>query len=294
MGAVGVFAMSVLSTFALYALLAWGLGLIFGQLKVVNVAHGDFAVVGAYVMVALTPHVPFVVAVIAAVVVGTILGALSERLLLSRLYERGMLATLLAMWGVAIVIRQVIEAIFGPGAVSVEAPIGGTVPVLGAPYPTYRIVAALSCLAVVGVCVAVVYLTPLGLRLRASIDNRAMAASMGIPPRLMITGAFAAGTALAVLAGALYSPMIGATPAGGVSLLAPIFFAVMLGRPGSMVGPIAGALVVAILDVTLRTFLPETAAGIVFYLALLVLIAIRPQGISWRLRKWHATSRTSG
>ncbi len=288
MASVILFLLAIFSTFAFYALLAWGLGLIFGQLKVVNVAHGDFAVVGVYVMFALTPHVPFAVALLGAIVVGALLGILAERLLLSKLYERGMLATLLAMWGVAIVLRQIAEAVFGPGAASIQVPIPGSLEILGASYPLYRMVAALACVVVVGLCLLAVYTTPLGLRLRASIDSRSVAASLGIPPQMMITGAFALGTALAVLAGALQSPMIGATPASGVGLLAPIFFAVMLGRPGSMVGPIAGALVVAVLDVTLRTFLPETTAGIVFYIALFALIAIRPQGLDWRFT-WKTT-----
>ena len=193
MASVILFLLAIFSTFAFYALLAWGLGLIFGQLKVVNVAHGDFAVVGVYVMFALTPHVPFVVAVLGAIVVGALLGILAERLLLSKLYERGMLATLLAMWGVAIVLRQVAEAVFGPGAASIQAPISGSLEILGASYPLYRIVAALACVVVVGLCLLAVYTTPLGLRLRASIDSRSVAASLGIPPQVMITGAFPRG-----------------------------------------------------------------------------------------------------
>lgn len=292
MDAAVLFALSVFSTFGFYALLAWGLGLIFGQLHVVNVAHGDMAMVGAYVMFVLEPALPFLPRVLVAVVVGIVIALLSERLLLARLYSRGMLATLLAMWGVGIVLRQLVEAIFGPTPASVAAPIAGSVQIFGATYPTYRIVAATVCLAIVAACILVVYLTPLGLRLRASIDNRSMAASLGVPPTLMITGAFTLGAVLAVVAGALQSPMLGVTPSLGVGLLAPAFFAVMLGRPGSMIGPVVGAFVVALLDVSLRTLFSETAAGVLFFIALIALIALRPQGLDWRFPSWK-TARTA-
>lgn len=285
-----LFVLSVFTTFGFYALLAWGLGLIFGQLGVVNVAHGDMAMVGAFVMFAF-PMVPFVPRLVVAVVAGLVLGLLVERLLLSGLYRHGMLATLLAMWGVGIVLRQSAEAIFGPTPASVAAPLPGVVEVLGVSYPLYRLVSATAALAIVGLLLLVMYRTDLGLRLRASIDNRSMAANLGIPPARMIAGTFAVGTALAVLAGALQSPMLGVTPSTGVALLAPTFFAVLLGRPGSLVGPLFGAFVVAVLDIGLRSVLPETVAGALFFVALITLIALRPQGPEWRLPRWMPLRR---
>jgi branched-chain amino acid transport system permease protein/urea transport system permease protein len=285
-----LFALSVFTAFGFYALLAWGLGLIFGQLNVVNVAHGDMAMVGAYLMVVLTP-VPFPMRLLLAVIGGLALGMLIERLLLSRLYQHGMLATLLAMWGAGIVLRQTAEAIFGPTPASVPAPIPGTVQVVGVDYPIYRLVSATVSLLIVAALVMVMYRTSLGLRLRASIDNRSMAAGFGIPTGVMVTGTFAVGTALAVLAGALQSPTLGITPQVGVSLLAPTFFAVLLGRPGCIGGPILGAFVVALLEVGLRTILPETAAGVVFFIALIALIALQPQGPNWRFTVWKPLQR---
>lgn len=285
-----LFALSVFTAFGFYALLAWGLGLIFGQLNVVNVAHGDMAMVGAYLMVVLTP-VPFPLRLLIAFIGGLALGTLIERLLLSRLYQHGMLATLLAMWGAGIVLRQTAEAIFGPTPASVPVPITGTAEIFGVDYPIYRLVSATVSLLIVAVLVVVMYRTTLGLRLRASIDNRSMAAGFGIPTGAMVTGTFALGTALAVLAGALQSPMLGITPQVGVSLLAPTFFAVLLGRPGSIGGPIFGAFVVAVLEIGLRTILPETAAGVVFFIALIALIALQPQGPNWRFTVWKPLQR---
>jgi branched-chain amino acid transport system permease protein/urea transport system permease protein len=283
--AVVPFVLSVLTLFAFYALLALGLGLIFGQLNVVNVAFGDFAMAGAFVMYGLEP-VPFLPRVLIALVLGAALAWVIEKLLLRPLYAQGFLATLLAMWGVGIVMRQGAEAIFGSTPASVAAPITGSVSVLGVQYPTYRLVATAVSLLVVAAILYVIYRTDLGMRLRATIDNREMASLLGIPPRLMITSTFVFGSILAVLAGCLQSPMLGLTPHLGVSFLAPAFFAVLVGRPGSLGGPLFGAFVVALLSNSLRGLFSETTATLLFYGALIVLIAIRPQGLNWRRPQW--------
>jgi len=284
--------LAVVSLFGFYALLALSLGIIFGQLGVVNVAHGEFVMVGAFTMYALD-GVPFVLRVAVAVVVGLLLGVLTERLVLAKLYARGFLATLLAMWGVAIVLRQGADAIFGSTPASVAAPIGGTVDVLGVSYPTYRLVATAVCLGVVAASMFVIYRTSFGLNIRATVDNREMASLLGIPPAFMMTAGFAVGTAIAVLAGAVQSPMLGVTPNVGASFLAPAFFAVLLGRPGSLPGSIVGAFIVAVLSTVLRTYLSETAAQFVLFALLIVLIAARPNGLTWRKPQWLSKSSAS-
>jgi branched-subunit amino acid ABC-type transport system permease component len=273
------FALAVASLFGFYALLALSLGIIFGQLGVVNVAHGEFVMIGAFTMYALD-GVPFLLRLVVAVGVGLVLGVVTERLVLSRLYARGFLATLLAMWGVAIVLRQ--------GADAVE----GTVDVLGVTYPAYRLVATAGCLAVVAVMLLVVYRTSFGLRVRATVDNREMASLLGIPPAAMMTGGFAIGTAIAVLAGAVQSPTLGVTPQIGAAMLAPAFFAVLIGRPGSLPGSILGAFVVALLSTLLRDHLTETVAQFVLFALLIALIAIRPNGLTWRRPSWLTRSST--
>lgn len=285
-----LFLLTALTLFGFYGLLAWGLGLIFGQLGVVNVAHGDFAMVGAFTMFAL-PHVPFFLRLLIAVAVAIVLGFLTERFLLRKLYVRGMLATLLAMWGVGIVIRQGLEAWFGTTPGSVRPPVQTSITVLGVQYPSYRLLATAISLVLIAAGLLIIYRTTLGLRLRASIDNRQMAALLGISPSLMITGTFIVGTVLAVMAGALQSPMLGVTPSVGLTFLAPAFFAVLVGKPGSLGGPILGAAVVALLQTALRTFFTETIAGLLFFVILILLIALRPQGLNWRIPKWNTTRK---
>jgi branched-subunit amino acid ABC-type transport system permease component len=280
-----VFTLSVLTLFGFYALLALGLGLIFGQLNVVNLAYGGFAVVGAYSVYLLHP-LPFVLCVVVAVIVGAAIALVTEQLVLRQLYEQGFLATLLAMWGVGILLQQAAQAKFGATAKSVATPVSGEVVIFGTQYPTYRLVAAGVSFAVVALCLLVVFRTDLGLRLRATIDNREMASLLGIPPRLMICGTFVFGSVLAVLAGALQAPLLGLTPTLGVTFLAPAFFAVLIGRLGSLSGPVFGAFVVALLSTALQTSFSSTVATVLFYIALIVLIGIWPQGLDLRRPQW--------
>ncbi len=158
--------------------------------------------------------------------------------------------------------------------------------ILGVQYPTYRLVATGVAVLVIALGLLVIYRTDLGLRLRASIDNREMASLLGISPTLMITSTFCLGISLAVLAGALQSPMLGITPEVGLSFLAPAFFAVLVGKPGSLAGPVFGAFLVALLQTALRMTFSETIASLIFFLALIILIAIRPQGLNWRIPTW--------
>lgn len=284
-----LFLLTTFTTCAIYALLALGLGLIFGQLGVVHVAYGDFVMVGAYAMYALR-FLPFVPRVLCALAVGAALALLTERLMLKPLYDRGLLATLLAMWGVGIILRQSAEAVFGVTAVSVDPPIAGSTHILGTTYPSYRLVAAGVAVVLVVGCLAVIFRTDLGVRLRATLDNREMASLLGISPARMVTLTFVVGSLFAVLAGALQSPILGVTPDIGFAFLAPSFFAVLLGRPGSLWGPVVGAVIVGVLSNVLSTWLTQTTAITVFYALLIVLIALQPQGPNLRMRSfpWRA------
>lgn len=280
-----IFLLSVVTLFGFYALLAFGLGLIFGQLNVVNLAYGGFAVMGAYSLVMLS-GIPFVLAVIFALVIGGIIAALTERYVLRALYEKGYLATLLAMWGVSLMIQQAAQAEFGATPRSVSAPVHGTMVIFGTQYPTYRLVAAAVALVIVAACLVALYRTRLGLRLRAAIDNRDMAAILGVRPGLMISGTFIFGSVLAVFAGILQAPLLGLTPDLGITFLAPAFFAVLIGGLGSLWGPLAGAFVISVLSTFLQTNLSNTTANVALNLILILLIGIWPRGLEIRRFKW--------
>jgi len=272
--------LNFVSALSVLVLVAVSLGLIFGQLGIINLAQGDLVMVGAFAMYA-TRELPFLVGVATALVLGLLLGVVLERGLARALYGRGLMPALLATWGVGIVLRQAADALYSSTPHAVAAPVGGSVGVLGVDYPTYRILVAVVVAVVVAAVLAVAYRSSLGLRMRACIDNLEMAALLGTSPQRMFMLVFVAGTVLAVLAGSLAAPIVGVTPTLGLSYLPAAFFAVLLGRPGSIGGPVLGAALVAFLTVLLNRFFTATVAQSLLFAALVLFIAVRPEGVRW-------------
>jgi branched-chain amino acid transport system permease protein/urea transport system permease protein len=275
-------ALDFLWAFSALALIALSLGLVLGELKVVNIAQGDMVMIGAYCMYAMR-DLPFPVALAASVVIGLLVGALIEILVLRRIYPGGFIGTLLACWGIGIVVQQVVSVIFSISQKGVAAPIAGTVDVLGVAYPAYRLVASAMMLAMVLAVLFLIYRTAFGLRVRASIDNAEMAALVGASPQLMKLGVFALATAMAVFAGALISPTLALTPTMGIYFIGPAFFAVLIAREGSIVGPVIGAAVVQSYFVLLKWLLPLTLAECILFGSLILLMIVWPNGITWTI-----------
>ncbi len=225
------------------ALVAFSLGLILGELKIVNIAQGDLMMVGAYSMYAMR-DLPFPIALLATFVVGLLLGFVLERGVLRWVYDKGFMATLLATWGVGIVLEQGVATIFTVSQKGIDPPIKGLIEIGEVVYPEYRIVVAGGIVVLLTILLLLVYRTSLGLRLRASIDNVEMASVLGISPQRMFALVFSVAAALAVLAGALIAPTIAINPTLGLSFLAPAFFAVLISKPGSLAGPVVGAIAV--------------------------------------------------
>jgi branched-subunit amino acid ABC-type transport system permease component len=267
-------------TSAILALVAFSLGLILGELKIVNVAQGDLMMVGAYCMYALR-GLPFPLALLFTFVFGLVLGLLLERAILRWVYDKGFIATLLATWGIGIVLEQTVAAIFTVSQKGIDSPLAGQVAFGELTYPFYRLAVIAGVAVLLGVLFLIVYRTSLGLRLRASIDNVEMAAVMGISPQRMFAVVFAVATALAVLAGALVAPTLAITPTLGLSYLAPAFFAVLVAKQGSLAGPVVGAIAVEFTFTMLQAYLNVTMAEGILFGLLALFIAIKPQGFSW-------------
>ncbi len=262
------------------ALVAFSLGLILGELKIVNIAQGDLMMVGAYSMYAMRT-LPFLVALVLTFVVGLLLGFVLERGALRWVYDKGFMATLLATWGVGIVLEQGAATIFTVSQKGIDSPIKGLIEIGDVAYPAYRVVVAAGIIVMLAGLLLLVYRTSLGLRLRASIDNVEMAAVLGISPQRTFAMVFAVATALAVLAGALIAPTIAINPTLGLSFLAPAFFAVLISKPGSLGGPVLGAVAVEFTFTLLQAYLNITVAESILFGLLALLIVVKPQGISW-------------
>jgi branched-subunit amino acid ABC-type transport system permease component len=265
------------------SLVAFSLGLILGELKIVNIAQGDMMMVGAYSMYAMR-DLPFPVALVLTFIVGLLLGFVLERGVLRWVYDKGFMATLLATWGVGIVLEQGVATIFTVSQKGIDSPIKGLIEIGDVVYPEYRIVVAAGIIVLLTLLLFLVYRTSLGLRLRASIDNVEMASVLGISPQRMFAMVFAVATALAVLAGALIAPTIAINPTLGLSFLAPAFFAVLISKPGSLGGPILGAVAVEFVFTLLQAYLNITVAESILFGLLALFIVVKPQGISWSWR----------
>jgi branched-subunit amino acid ABC-type transport system permease component len=275
--------LAILSQFGLYGLLTVGIAIVFAALRVVNLAHCDFAMVGAYAAATLV-EVPFgwrVLVVLAATVPLLVV----IELLLRRSLRDGLGAMLVTL-GVGMALRQIAEVSFGATPRSVVAPISGSTAVLGAQGPTYRLVCSLVAVAVVGLVLFAAYRTRWGLTLRAVADNPVMAGLLGTDPNRLRTTAFVVGGMLAVLAGALYSPTLAVSPAMGFSLLVPTFFALLFSRPGSLAGAALAALGVSALAVLLRTWLSDVVADALFYVVVIGIAAARSRPSIRRFVTW--------
>jgi branched-subunit amino acid ABC-type transport system permease component len=276
--------LALLSLFGLYGLVTVGLSVIFAASRVVNLAQGDLVMVGAYV-VAMVTGPAFGWRVLLAVVAGVPLLLVVERLLLRGVLADG-LATMLVTWGVGMALRQVAELMFTSTSRVTPVPVAGTVTVLGATYPTYRLICGLIGTATVGVVLLVAYRSSWGLSLRAVADNPTMAALLGTDPRRARTVAFVVGGLLAVLAGALYSPVLAVNPTMGFALLVPVFFGLLFSRPGALATAAGAALGVAALSVLLRAWLTDVLAEVLFYLVVIAIAALRSRPWIRRFTPW--------
>ncbi|MGI5132310.1 branched-chain amino acid ABC transporter permease [Pseudonocardia sp. CA-107938] len=287
MTAVVEVALATLTQFGLFGLLALSLALVFGVSRVVNLAVGDLAAVGAYAMI-ITAGLPFAARIAIALLVLAPALYLVEKVLLGRI--RDGLAGLLVTWGIGLAIRQLFEVFYTATPRSVPAPIEETVLVLGSVYPAYRVAIAVISLAVVAAVLLLAYRTRVGLRLRAVSDNADMAALLGTNPARTRSAAFAVAGLLAVLAGALYSPLLGVTPSMGFSLLVPGFVALLLARPGSLRGAVLAVGLLVLMQVVLRRAFTDTVAEAAFYLVVLVAVIVRANPHIRRFASWFVRS----
>lgn len=274
---IGLDALSYVLTLLLVTL---GLVIIYGMMNVINMAHGELFLLGAYTVVALQAvGVPFWVGFVAAPLVVGIAGLLIEQIVIRHVYGRP-IDTILATWGLSIAIKQAIIILFGPAAISLANPVPGSVAIAGVDYPAYRLVIMAVAALLALTTYLVVYRTTIGLQIRAVISNRAMAGSLGVNTRLMDRATFAVGAALAGIAGAVMAPMMSVDPQMGVGFLIPAFLSVLVGGLNSLYGAVLGAGIIGGATSILSSGMAQATAQIGVFLLAIVLIRLFPQGIS--------------
>lgn len=260
-------------------LVALGLAIIFGLMNVINMAHGELLMLGAYSLVtAMDWGAPFWLALAIAPIVVGLLGLAIEELIIRRVYHR-VLDTILATWGLSLVLKQAISLIFGPGSYSVVAPLAGNVDVFGVDYPAYRLFVMAVAVLAVAATFWLFFRTRFGLAARGAIANRDMAACLGVNTRRLDRYTFAFGAGLAGLAGAAMAPLISIDPHMGLGFLVPAFLAVLIGGLGTLLGPIAGSVAVGATDNLTATFISPVWAQLVVFVMAILVIRLFPRGL---------------
>jgi branched-subunit amino acid ABC-type transport system permease component len=255
--------------------LALGLSLTFGMLRVVNLAHGTFFLLGAYLgySVWLLSH-DFWLATFAAVVGTAIAGGLLEVLSLKRFYVRGDLDQVILTFGVALAAADVMKAVWGKDIHSVPAPapFDGAVEIAGVAFPVYRLM--LIAVGVVLFIVAWIAIekTRIGALIRATVADREMVAGLGFDVRLMFTAVFAFGSGLAGLAGILGTPITSIYPGLDFEILITTLIVVVVGGLGSIAGAFWASILIGVCETFGKALLPQIASFVIFGLMAAVLL----------------------
>jgi branched-chain amino acid transport system permease protein len=267
-------------------LVASGLTLIFGIMGVINLAHGSFYMIGAYMAYALAPLAQawgggFFTALLLGLVLSVALGYVLEWAFFSFLYEREHLQQVLMTYGLILVFEELRSILLGDDVHGVQPPewLSGSVP-LGdvMSYPVYRLFISAVCVAVALAMWAVMTRTRLGMRIRAGASNREMARAMGVNIRLLYRIVFAVGVALAALAGMIAAPVSSVYPGMGGSVLIICFVVVVIGGIGSIKGALIAALLVGLVDTFGKVLVPSIA-GLSVYLLMAVMLLWKPEGL---------------
>ncbi|MES2582344.1 MAG: branched-chain amino acid ABC transporter permease [Pseudomonadota bacterium] len=279
-------------------LLSAGLTLVLGIMHVINLAHGSLFMMGAYFAATVYGWTgSFLLATLAAVAGSLMLGFALERTVIARLYERDHLYQVLATFGVILVFNEVARFVWGQSPVFMNVPdaVAGTVDLFGVAYPAYRLV-----IIVVGLLVGVtlywlVHRTRIGMLIRAGATDADMVSALGVNIHRLNALVFAAGAALAGLAGVMAGPILSVQPGMGEPILILTLVVLITGGVGSIRGAFYGALIVGIVDTMGRAFMPglmrelmerslaqaagPAIASMLIYLLMAVVLAVRPAGL---------------
>jgi branched-chain amino acid transport system permease protein len=278
-------ALNGLSFGALLFLLASGFTLVFGLMKIVNLAHGAFYLAGGYVGIAAWGATrSFLVAVVAGAAVAALFGLASERLLLRRVRGQELPEVLLTV-GIALIIADACLAVFGgnPRSIPIPGPLAGSVRLGSYAYPAYRLFVIALALAVGAALYLVQHRTRLGALIRAGVDDREIAEAMGINVPRVFTAMFVFGGALAGLAGVVAAGLLTLRPGADTDILLFALVVVVIGGLGSLQGAAVGSALIGLVDAFSKVWVPELSYFAVFA-PMAIILMFRPAGLFSRSR----------
>jgi len=262
------------------ALVASGLTLIFGIMEVVNFAHGELFMLGAYVgttMIVATGNF-WLALVVASVTIG-LLGAVIQVTTLRPLLGRDPLTTILATFGISLVLQNWALYKFGPVARKIQEPFTGQFTLFYLQYPWYRIAIALLSAAIIGALWLFMKYGRYGIWIRATTQDRVMAQAMGIPVPLVHTLVFAIGAAMAAASGVLFGPLVGVNHAMGLDIILKAFIVVVVGGMGNLGGSILASIFISMLEAFASIWVSPAQAVVVSFVVLILTLLFRPTGL---------------
>lgn len=262
------------------ALIALGLSIIFGLLDFINVAHGDFFMVGAvlaWVLIDRTGNFWIAFAIVPAI--GLVAGGLIERGVLKPI-ENDASLSIVASFGLSLILQEGVRATYGATPKRILDPIGGiTIPVFGFDYEVYRLLAAgISLVAITGFFLFL-HKTKFGTWMRAVRQDRETAIALGVPSDRIFMVTFGLGTALAMLGGVVAAPLTSVEFRLGLDVLPLCFIAVIIGGLGNLPGTAAAAILLSVLEGMITSVVEPTTARIISLVLMSVVLLVRPQGI---------------
>ncbi|MFZ0095284.1 MAG: branched-chain amino acid ABC transporter permease [Pseudolabrys sp.] len=272
--------MNGIVTGMILALVASGLTLIFGIMDVVNFAHGELFMLGAYIgVIVVTATGSFWLALVLAALVVAILGAAMQIATLRPLIGRDPLTTILATFGISLILQNYVLWQFGPVSRKISEPITAHFNLFYLEYPWYRLlIAALSAL-IIGAFWFFLKYGKYGIWIRATTQDRVMAQAMGIPVPWVYTGVFAIGAGLAAASGVLFAPMAGVSHTMGLDWVLKAFIVVVVGGMGNLGGSIAAAIFISLLESYASIWVNPSQAVIVSFVVLILTLLFRPTGL---------------
>ena len=263
-------------------MLAAGLTLIFGIMGVVNLAHGSFYMLGAYLAWSLSSMTgSFTLAIIGGAILSILFGLMLERLLFRHFYQRDHLDQVLLTFGLIYIFEESRSILWGDDVHGVKIPdlLGASIPLTeNMSYPVYRLFVSGVCLALALGLYLLISKTRLGMKIRAGAFNRDMAEALGVNIKLIHAVVFAIGVALATVAGMVASPISSVFPNMGSQVLIMCFVVVVIGGIGSVRGALISALLVGLVDTFGKVLLPAVA-GMLVYMLMAAVLLWKPEGL---------------
>ena len=262
------------------ALIASGLTLIFGIMEVVNFAHGELFMLGAYVgVITLTSTGDFWIALMVATLLVALLGAGIYATTLRPLLGRDPLTTILATFGISLVLQNYALWQFGPVARKIQEPFAGHFTLFYLEYPWYRLVIALLSAAIIGILWLFLKFSTFGIWIRATTQDRIMAQAMGIPVPWVLAAVFAIGAGMAAASGVLFAPLVGVNHAMGLDWVLKAFIVVVVGGMGNLGGSIAAAILISLLESYASLWVSPAQAIVASFVVLILTLLVRPTGL---------------